>query len=112
MKRLTAEIDEEVTVRVWNAKDRSKPTKKRRTVPERAPHRAVSYREGPQIEPNMSPKPSLAVPYGLLGGCNTSQDSCTGHLKAGGSMARPSRLAAHLNVPHTMTPAGTCRAHV
>ena len=54
MKRLTAEIDVEVTIRVWNAKDRSKPTKWRRTVPERAPHRAVSYREGPQNEPKMA----------------------------------------------------------
>ena len=92
--------------------DRSKPTKWRRMLPERALHRAVSYREGPQIEPKMSPKPSLVIPYGLFGGCNTSQDSYTDHLKAGGSMARPYRLAAHLKVPHTMTPAGTCRAHV
>ena len=112
MKRLTAEIEVEVTIHVWNAKDRSTPTKWRRTVPERAPHRAVSYREGPQIEPKMRPKSSLAVLYGLLGGCQTSQDSCTDHLKAGGSMARPYRLAAHLKVPHTMTSAGTCRAHV
>ena len=53
MKRLTAEIEVEVTIRVWNARDRSKPTKWRRKVPERAPHRAISYREGPQNEPKM-----------------------------------------------------------
>ena len=55
MKRLTAEIEGEVMIRVWNAKDRSKPTKWRRTVPERAPpdRWAVSYREGPQNEPKM-----------------------------------------------------------
>ena len=57
MKRLTAEIDVEVTIRVCNANDRSKPTKWRRMVPEHAPHRAVSYREGPQNEPTLPPAP-------------------------------------------------------
>ena len=66
MKRLTVEIDVEVTIRVWNAKDRSKPTKWRRTVPERAPHRAVSYREGPQNEPKMRSNLHERVHLGYL----------------------------------------------
>ena len=66
MKRLTSEIDVEATIRVWNAKDRSKPTKWRRTVPERAPHRAVSYREGPQNEPKMRSNFNERVPLGYL----------------------------------------------
>ena len=66
MKLLTAEIDVEVTIRVWNAKYRSKPTKWRRTVPERAPHRAVSYREGPQNEPKMRSNLHERVPLGYL----------------------------------------------
>ena len=68
MKRLTAEIDVEVTIRVWNAKDCSKPTKWRRTVPERAPHRAVSYREGPQNEPKMAQNIRGRAPIGCLKG--------------------------------------------
>ena len=66
MKRLTSEIDVEVTIRVWNAKDCSKPTKWRRTVPERAPHSAVSYREGPQNEPKMRSNLHERVPLGYL----------------------------------------------
>ena len=66
MKLLASEIDGEVTIRVWNAKDRSKPTKWRRTVPERAPHRAVSYREGPQNEPKMRSNLNERVPLAYL----------------------------------------------
>ena len=66
MKRLTYEIEGEVTRRVWNAKDRSKPTKWRRTLPERAPHRAISYREGPQNEPKMRSNLNERVLLGYL----------------------------------------------
>ena len=66
MKRLISESEGEVTRRVWNAKDLSKPTKWRRKVPERAPHRAISYREGPQNEPKMHSNLNERVPLAYL----------------------------------------------
>ena len=55
MKRLIAEIENEVMRRVWNAMDRSEPTKWRRTVAGRAPHRAILFRRV-QNAPQMRPK--------------------------------------------------------
>ena len=80
MKRLTSEIDVEVTIRVWNAKDRSKPTKWRQTVPERAPHRAVSYREGPQNEPKMRRKRLKTFMKRVLLGCLEADTLATAHV--------------------------------
>ena len=68
MKRLKAEINVEVTIRIWNAKDCSKTTKWRRTVPECATHWAVSFHQGPKGAPNASESVQNGR-YWLLSGC-------------------------------------------
>ena len=61
MKRLIAGIEREPTLRACNAVDRSEPTKWRRTVTERVPHRVAIF-HGSRMRPKMRPnRPITAI---------------------------------------------------
>ena len=53
MKRLKAETEGELTRRVWNAMDRSEPTRWRRTVPECTPFAAGATVKEARKRPNL-----------------------------------------------------------